>query len=117
MKIVVPLKPESWNVLVRKNHWIVTAFKDEWHEAVNWEIKRQNIKPVTEYPVTLHVEAHWKHKRRHDIDSLCTKFAIDALVKAGILVDDDLTHVERVIFTGKTGQTLDQLVIEIKNTP
>lgn len=117
MRIIVPLKPYSWNVLVRKHYRVVQKFKDEWHDAILGLIRAKGLPRLLSYPVTIYVEAHWKFKKRHDIDSLCTKFAIDALVKGGVLDDDDLTHVDKVVFTGKTGQLEDQLIIEIKNSP
>jgi Holliday junction resolvase RusA-like endonuclease len=117
LRIVIPLKPQSWNVLVRKHYRVVQNFKDQWHQNVQYQVLKNKIKPVTQYPVTLFIEAHWMQKRRHDIDALCTKFAVDALVNLGILVDDDITHVNKVVFTGMTGCETDELVITIKNTP
>lgn len=116
MRIAIPLKPQSWNVLVRKHYRVVQAFKNEWDTAVFFQVKKDKLLPVRIYPVALDIEAHWKFKKRHDIDALCTKFAVDALVRAGILLDDDLSHVSRVTFTGKIGQPIDELIIDIKNT-
>lgn len=117
LKITIPLKPESWNVLARQNFWIVKKFKDKWSSAVEYQILANKIKPVSSYPVTLYIEAHWKFRKEHDIDALCTKFAVDALVKQGILENDDLTHVDCMVVTGKTGQPTDELIIEIKRSP
>ncbi len=115
--MVIPLKPKSWNALARKHYRTVMAFSREWHDAVLFQVLKGSVFPVSAYPVELHIEAHWKLRRRHDIDSLCVKFAVDALVEYGILADDDLAHISKVVFTGKTGQPEDELVIEIKSAP
>ena len=111
--IVIPMKPQSWNVLVRKHYRVVQKFKDDWREATWAAIASTHVKRVSEYPVSLLIHASWKFKKRHDIDSLATKFCVDSLVEFGVLVDDDTTHVASVTFTGAIGQAKDELRITI----
>lgn len=48
-------------------------------------------------PVSIHV--HSKRHRLTDADGLCAKWVIDAIVKAGILVNDSPAYVEAVTFS------------------
>jgi len=112
-EIIIPLKPISYNSLIRKNHWAITKIADEWKEAVFFKCKAMGLKPVITYPAQLSIVANWKSRRRHDIDSLYVKAAIDALVLAGILEDDDLFHVNSVSTTGNTGMEKDELILTV----
>jgi len=47
----------------------------------------------------VHIRIHSKRKRLCDSDGICGKFAIDAIVRAGILQDDSPKHVKNVSFS------------------
>lgn len=112
-KFIIPLKPISWNVLLRKHYWTVKKVFDEWKKATRWAVKEGKVRAVSVYPVQIMVEAHWKQKRVHDIDGLVFKPILDALVNCGILKADNLNHVAEVVHRGKIGQEQDQLIITI----
>ncbi len=65
-------------------------------------------------PVELCIHARWKENRRHDIDSLYAKAIIDQMVVDKIIPDDNLNIVQRVSFTGETGQDTDEVCVLIK---
>lgn len=65
-----------------------------WHKDALWQLKK--IKPYTEeYPVAVTISLYPKTKRRRDLDNVASSI-LDTLVDAGIIADDDLTHVERL---------------------
>jgi Holliday junction resolvase RusA-like endonuclease len=117
MILKIELKPISWNVLARKNHWKYTEIFNEWKMATlaalnRWERGHGKV-GLIEVPVNARYHASWKANRRHDIDSLCIKPVQDFLVERGILADDDLKHVKMVSFTGETGAVEDCLYVRI----
>jgi hypothetical protein len=109
----IQLKPISWNVLARKNHWIFTSTFDEWKQATFKAARAAKMLPAPG-PCTVHVHAKWKWKKRHDIDALCTKPVFDQLVAMGIFPDDNLGFIKAVTFTGEIGADEDALILEYK---
>lgn len=110
---IVPLKPVSWNTIAAKNRWAYMSIKDEWLRASNWAIKQAKLRPVTQFPIEIHIEASWKGKRSHDLDNIYMKATIDALKKAGIIPDDSLAYVQKICITGQSNQPHDQLKVTL----
>ena len=107
----IDMKAVSWNTLARKNHWTFSKVFHAWAEATYEAVKAARIVPVTQYPISIEVEAHWRHKRRHDVSNIVLKPIEDQLVTMGILKDDSLEYVTSVSFRGKTGCPRDELVV------
>jgi len=112
MEIHIELKPISWNVLARKNHWKYPEIFNDWKTMVSYAIYATK-KTKFKNPVNIAIHAKWKEKRRHDIDSLMIKPVIDQLVTEGILMDDSLEYVQSVTFTGEIGAKVDELIVTI----
>ena len=112
MKITIPYKPISWNVLARQNHWKYTKMFNEMKQ-MTWYAIRAGKKEVFTSPVHIYVHARWKQKRRHDIDSLCFKPILDQIVADGILKDDSIEYVKSVTYTGETGADKDEIIVTI----
>jgi len=115
LTIIIPLKPVSWNTLLRQHYWKVKKEFDMWKQATVVALQQHQTKPVKKYPITVHVRAEWKQKRIHDVDGLVFKPILDTFIKCNVLPDDSLTYVERVIYTGAIGQVKDQLIITLEN--
>lgn len=64
-----------------------------WTQSALWQLKGQ--KPVAGYPVTVALTFFFKGKHRKDLDN-CTSSVMDVLVSAGIIADDDYTHVDNL---------------------
>ena len=62
-----------------------------------------------------HIRVHSKRRRLTDPDGLSAKFAIDGLVKGGLLEDDSPTYVESVTFSQELSQ-LEETIIELWET-
>lgn len=116
MILTIPIKCVSYNQLLRKNHWKVSALANSFKEATLEAIQKAKFAPVSHssYPVAISFHASWKQARRHDIDSLyAAKPIIDQLVTSKILVDDSLKYVKSVTYTGEIGAERDEIRIKI----
>ena len=114
MKIIIPCKIIPWNQLIGKHWSVVKRVKDELAKATLAELIKNKIKPHKTFPCTVHFHIRWKEKRRHDIDSVCVKHALDQIIRMEIVPDDSLEYIERVIYTGETGCERDEVEITIE---
>lgn len=62
-----------------------------WHTEALWQLKK--YQPITVYPCALTIILWGATKRRWDIDNRATSI-LDVLQDAGILEDDDWSHVQ-----------------------
>lgn len=113
----IPLKPITWNALVGRNRWTYKKIKDLWQANTRYAILEAKMAPVNGFKVEIGIHAHWKQKRRHDIDDLYGKGILDQLVYSGILEDDSLEYVTKVTYTGKTGCKKDEMVVTLTQSP
>ena len=89
----------------RGNAYAGNKMKSRNEVAVRNAIRVAGLKKVDHYPVTLKINWYEPNKRR-DIDNitLATKFIQDALVSAGVLVDDSqkyICKIEHNVFVDK----------------
>lgn len=59
--------------------------------------KTKGFDPPLSYPVRIHI--HSARKRLCDADGACGKYAIDGLIHAGIIPNDDPAHVREVSYS------------------
>lgn len=68
-----------------------------WNKTAVTEMKQQFAGYViTKYPISLRVVFFWRDLRRHDIDNSISSVQ-DSLVDAGIIIDDDFNHINKII--------------------
>lgn len=93
MRIVINDVPPSLNQYVgRENVWAYRQAKKEWTEMVYYAaISKRPPMPINRAYVHIHVV--YPDRRRHDVGNH-EKFLTDGLVKAGIIADDDYSHME-----------------------
>lgn len=92
MRIVIPGVPPSLNVYNgRKNVWQYRQDKKTWKELVMWHCKPPK-KPFEKAVII--ITYYFKTKRRHDPDNYSGKFILDGLTGAGVIKDDDFSHIE-----------------------
>lgn len=106
MKIHIPYEFPNWNEYInaeRTNRYIASDMKKVDKEAVIWLVKE---KYQGSYPVTLTIRPYFKHKKK-DLDNYRMKGLIDGLVSAGVIENDNLTKIDKIIlepvFTDETG--------------
>ncbi len=113
-KISIPVKPISWNVLARKNHWLYTKVFDEWKRATWAAVEEGRLRGIRfKGPVVISVECHWVQHRRHDVDSVVAKPVIDALVDMRVIPDDSLEFVREVRYSGQVGAGKDEMTVTV----
>lgn len=101
----------------RANKYLGAKFKKEIEEYIGWNIKqalvKKTLKPVNK-PCVIYIEWHEATKRR-DCDNIQSsqKFILDAMVKNGVLTNDNRRYVKQIrheIIDDKE----DFVVVEIK---
>lgn len=92
----LPWPPQANNrLMARRGKGMMLSPKvRDWYENAAYELRRQNPELI-EGPVELHIRLSAPFKRKYDIDNRA-KCTIDALVKNGIIEEDDCTIVRKI---------------------
>lgn len=113
LRIELPYMPINWNQYInmeRRNFYMANNNKQKERNIV--KLACIGKKYEGKYPVSMTVYPHFKDKRS-DIDNVHIKSAVDGLVSAGVIKNDNLNCIQELhfypIFDGK-----DILEIEIK---
>jgi Holliday junction resolvase RusA-like endonuclease len=96
MKIFIDYDFINWNEYIRVergNKYHANAVKQAEKNYIGYKV-RQKYKGS--YPVTLTVRPHFKNKRK-DLDNFRLKGLIDGLVAAGVIVNDNLNCINKII--------------------
>jgi hypothetical protein len=107
MKLILPLEVLVGKKVYRCNlnqyrnmHYrVLNSTKQRYSELIQPMIPKAH-KPF-KVPVRLVYTLYWGSKRRCDISNICSivdKYSCDAIVKAGILPDDDYKNVQEVVY-------------------
>lgn len=86
----------NWNEYInqeRANKFKANKIKQTEKEFIIWTVKKRYLGA---YPVTLTVRPHFKDKRR-DLDNFRLKGLIDGLVAAGVIKNDNLNCINKII--------------------
>ena len=81
----------------RANRYKGAKLKKDTESLIIAELKKQKVQPITEYPVEVFIR--WvEPNRKRDVDNIQSskKFILDAMVKAGVLVNDSQRYVEQI---------------------
>lgn len=100
----------------RANRYKGAKLKKDTEAVIIAEIKRQKVQPVTEYPVEVFIR--WvEPNRKRDVDNVQSskKFILDAMVKAGVLVNDSQRYVAQIHDVVEVGGSAMVEVEVIKN--
>lgn len=92
MLITVNDIPKSNNAYIGRNaRWQYQADKKRWEQLITAAIDEKPENPIEQALVV--IQYTFPTRRRHDPDNYSGKMLLDPLVRNGILVDDDFTHV------------------------
>ena len=82
----------------RSNKYSANKMKQEVEKCVYFAIRQAKLQKVTKYPVTLEITWYEQNSRR-DVDNIvfATKFIQDALVNAGIIVNDGQKQISSLV--------------------
>lgn len=96
MKIHIPFNFPSWNEYInaeRSNKYLASKIKKTEKEVIVWTVKE---KYQGSYPVTLTIRPYFKHKKK-DLDNYRIKGILDGLISAGVIENDNLTKIDKII--------------------
>ncbi|AKJ72084.1 RusA family crossover junction endodeoxyribonuclease [Gordonia alkanivorans] len=114
----VPRPPMTANQQ-RSWHWRKVHQAKNLAETLVWAAAKQaRIRPLTA-PQTVSVVWYTPDARRRDTDALgpMLKASLDALVKSGVLVDDDSKHVTATSMAIELDRDRPRIEIHIQETP
>ena len=100
MKIRIDYEFCNWNDYILaergyKGKYVANGIKQNEKKAVCLLVKE---KYTGNYPITLVIQPHFKDKRR-DLDNYRLKGLIDGLVTAGVIKNDNLTCIDKIIIS------------------
>ena len=96
MKIFIDYDFPNWNEYIKAERGSIyhaNAIKQAEKNYIKYTVKQ---KYTGKYPVTLTVRPHFQNKRR-DLDNFRLKGLIDGLVAAGVIVNDNLKCIDKII--------------------
>lgn len=96
MKIFIDYDFLNWNEYIRAergNRYHANAIKQAEKNYIRYTVKQ---KYTGKYPVTLTVRPYFSNKRK-DLDNFRLKGLIDGLVAAGVIVNDNLNCINKII--------------------
>ena len=112
IKIFIPYDFTTWNDYIRAergNLYKANHIKQSEKSLVGYFCKE---KYRGSYPVTITVRPHFKDKRR-DLDNFRLKGILDGLVTHGVIKNDNLNHITKIILEAVFSQE-EGVEIEIK---
>ena len=84
------------------NEWAIATsmkrntLKQAWKEMIVWWIEYEHLSGLGLEEFELDMRVFMPSRRRADPDNYTPKFILDGFVEAGLLVDDDGTHLKRL---------------------
>lgn len=93
----IPYDPPNWNEYIvkeRANMFGAAKLKREEKELVGWCCK--GFEYTGGYPAQVTIRPRFKNMRK-DLDNTRYKGILDGLVAAGVIKNDNLKHIQRII--------------------
>ena len=84
----------KWFILKRP---AMNQMKANWKEFIVWFVENQGLSNLNIKKCSMKFTTYFKTKIRNDVDNTVPKFALDGLVMAGLIVDDDYEHLRPLI--------------------
>ena len=87
---------ESINVWMIMPRPQMNALNQKWKNFIVWLVKDQGYSNLRIEKCELSFDTYYQTGRRHDIDNSTPKFILDGLVEGGMIVDDDIKHIQKL---------------------
>ena len=97
MRLFIPYAPPNWNnyiALERGSKYGANSLKQQEKRIV--KLLTRGKKYTGKYPVEVIVRPHY-NAYRQDLDNCRYKGLLDGLVSAGVLKNDNLKHIQRIV--------------------
>lgn len=104
----------NWNKYIdaeRTNKFIASKMKRQEKEIVKYFCR--GIQPIKEYPVIIKVKKYVKTKNT-DVDNIRIKGLIDGLVDMGILKNDNMNYISKIILEAEVSKDKTGIELEIE---
>lgn len=114
MKIFISYDFLNWNEYIkaeRGNKYHANAIKQAEKEYIAYTVKE---KYTGKYPITLTVRPHFQNKRK-DLDNFRIKGLLDGLVAAGVIVNDNLNCINKIVIEAVFSEEIG-VEVEIKES-
>ena len=114
MKIFIDYDFPNWNKYIqaeRGNRYHANAIKQAEKEYIAYTVKE---KYTGNYPITLTVRPHFQNKRK-DLDNFRIKGLLDGLVAAGVIVNDNLNCINKIVIEAVFSEKIG-VEVEIKES-
>lgn len=114
MKIFIGGKFLNWNDYIRlerSNRYAANSVKQSEKKIVGLFASE---KYLGDYPIEIIFRPYFKDHRK-DLDNTRVKGIIDGLVTKGIIKNDNLNYIQRIVFEPKFAKKKDGIEIEIKS--
>lgn len=105
MRLFIDYDFMAWNEYInveRGNKYHANAIKQAEKNYIRYTTKQ---KYEGKYPITLTVRPHFKNRRR-DLDNFRLKGLIDGLVAAGVIVNDNLKCIDKIVIEAVFSDTV-----------
>lgn len=103
----------NWNKYIdaeRTNKYIANNMKQKEKQVV--KLLCRGLQPIKEYPVTIMVKKYVKTKNT-DIDNIRIKGLIDGLVEMGILRNDNMNYIDKIILEAEVNKEKSGIELQI----
>lgn len=97
MRLFIGYMPPNWNEYIdleRGNKYEANKLKQQEKQII--KLLTRGKKYTGNYPVEVFVKPHYKDYRQ-DLDNCRYKGLVDGLVTAGVIKNDNLNHIQRII--------------------
>ena len=85
------------------NQWMImrrpmmNSLKQKWKDFIKWLVESKGYSNLRIEKCEIFQIVLYPNNRRHDIDNSVPKFIIDGLVESGMIVDDDCSHITKLV--------------------
>jgi len=93
----IPPSLNTWMIMPR---FMMNAQKQAWKEFGVWLVKYYGLENKKIEKCNIVIEYFFGDMRRHDADNYTPKNLFDSFTVSGLLIDDDLNHVESLTIKG-----------------
>jgi hypothetical protein len=97
IKNPIPPSLNQWMIMKRP---AMNNEKQKWKEFIVWLINKYNLQNQHIDNATITFTYYFKTKIRHDADNYTPKNIMDGFTESGLLLDDDLEHIEMLSIKG-----------------
>lgn len=101
----------QWMIMKRP---MMNALKQKWKNFIIWLVEEKGYSNLRIEKCEITQTVYYPNNRRHDIDNSVPKFILDGLVESGMIIDDDCTHITKLILICSVDIHNPRTVLEIK---